>query len=91
VHIEKAPISFNTDFASESNETNISNHTNNTFTQNYTNPHQKDVNINLQVKNKMNKNISETDYLITDMETYFTIPIFFCLNHPHSQGITNQK
>lgn len=76
MHVEKAPISFNTVFASESNETNNTNHTNTNFTQNHTISHQKDVNINLQVKNETNKKISvikvsdnQTDYLLTDIKS----------------------
>lgn len=74
MYIEKTPINFSTFFASgtnesyKSNETNVTNHTN-------INSSYKDVNINLQVKSKINKNISvikisenETDYLITDIE-----------------------
>jgi inner membrane protein len=75
INIEKTPINFNTFFASGTNETNITNHNTSNSHQNYSTTPQKDVNINLQVKNKENKNISvmkvsdnETDYLITDIK-----------------------
>lgn len=73
LHVEKTPINFNTIFVSGTNETNKTNETNQT---NHTNSNSShgDANINFQLKNKINKNISvikvsdnETDYLITDI------------------------